>query len=57
MMVTTLIAFLVLFQSSKLSNSCIFIISLSFYSILFINIIIYRKIEVQIVMIVSSENS
>ena len=57
MMVTTLIAFLVLFQFSKLSNSCIFIISLSFYSILFINIIIYRKLEVQIVMILSSENS
>ena len=56
-MVTTLISFLVLFQSSKLSNSCIFRISLSLYSIYFRKIIIYRKLEVQIVMILSSENS
>ena len=56
-MVTTLISFPVLFQSSKLSNSCIFRISKSFYSILFIKIITYRKLEVQIVMILSSENS
>ena len=56
-MVTTLISFLVLFQSSKLSSSCIFRISLSFYLIYFRKIIIYRKLEVQIVRILSSENS
>ena len=57
LMVTTLISFLVLFQSNKLSNSCIFRISLSFYSIYFREIIIYRKLEVQIVMILSSKSS
>ena len=46
-----------LFQSSKLSNSCIFRISLSFYSIYCRKIIIYRKLEVQIVIFLSSENS
>ena len=56
-MVTTLISFPALFQSSKLSNSCIFRISLSFFSIYFRKIIIHRKLEVQIVMILSSENS
>ena len=44
-MVTTLISFPVLFQSNKLSNSCIFRISLTFYSIYFKKIIIYRKIR------------
>ena len=56
-MVTTLISFPVLFLSSKLSNSCIFRISLSFYSNYFRKIITYRKLEVQIVMSLSSENS
>ena len=56
-MVTTLISFPVLFKSSKLSNSCIFRISLSFYSIYFRKIIIYRKLEVQIVMSLSSADS
>ena len=45
------------FQSNKFSNSCIFRISLTFYSIYFKKIIIYKKIVVQIVMILSSENS
>ena len=43
--------------SSKLSNSCSFRISLSFYSIYFRNIIIYKESEVQIVMILSSEKN
>ena len=38
-MVTTIISFLVLFQSSKLSNSCIFRISISFISNYFRQII------------------
>ena len=44
-MVTILISFPVLFQSNKLSNSYIFRISLSFYSIYFRKIIIYRKLR------------
>ena len=56
-MVTTLISFPVLFQSSKISNSCIFRISLSFYSIYFRKVIVYRKLEVQIVVILNNENS
>ena len=43
--------------SSKLSNSCSFRISLSFYSIYFRTIIIYKELEVQIVMILSSEKN
>ena len=57
LMVTTLISFPVLFQSTKLSNPCIFRISFSFDLIYFRKIIIYRKLEVQIVMILSSEGS
>ena len=56
-MVTTLISFPMLFKSSKISNSCIFRISISFHSIYFRKIIIYIKLEFQIVMILSSQNS
>ena len=56
-MVTTLILFPLLFKSSKLSNSCSFRISLSFYSFYFRKLNLSWKIEVPIVMILSSEGS
>ena len=56
-MVTTLFSFPVLFQSSELSNLCIFRFSLSLYRFKFRKFNIFRKIEVQIVMILSSESS
>ena len=57
LMVITLISFPMLFQFSKLSNHLYFKIYLSFYSINFRKIIFYRKLEVQIVIILSSEGS